>query len=354
MDLSLEIIWIFFSYFGDFVYWLGFGISFLLIYPFLDKRDREKTKWILQFLIPSIIISYFIAQILKNFFQISRPCIGLNYCPSTYSFPSGHSTIAFAWITSMLLAYRKKKIAYLFLPIPFLVGISRIMLNVHTIYDVVGGEILGISISSFYYLIVNWISKKNLVKKLKRNGYYFRKLLHLLGIFFVFSRFLFGQSLTFFFLLSLAIVYTISEIFRIKKVYFPWIQAITEICSKKDESKKIIKDPIYFLIGLSSLNLFDDLVFYIGAIALIIGDGFAGLIGKHFGKHKIVWNKQKSWEGFLAFFGFTFAYYLIYLNPIYSLVLAFVGAFLESTINEFDNLALPIVIGILIKVFISL
>ena len=80
---------------------------------------------------------------------------------SDYSFPSGHTTVAFELATSMFLCFKanKKKIAWLF---PVLaVGImgSRVYLMVHYPTDVIVGMLAGIIAGILGYLIANAIIK---------------------------------------------------------------------------------------------------------------------------------------------------------------------------------------------------
>ncbi len=66
----------------------------------------------------------------------------------------------------------------------------------------------------------------------------------------------------------------------------------------------IIYPAILFFISL--LFQHQQIFLVIGWGALAFGDGFANLLGRKFGKTLLPWNKQKSWEGFLAFVCFAF------------------------------------------------
>lgn len=50
---------------------------------------------------------------------------------------------------------------------------------------------------------------------------------------------------------------------------------------------------------------------------LAFGDGFANLVGRHWGRYPLAWNQRKTWEGMLAFIGLgsCFTLLLIYLLP---------------------------------------
>lgn len=62
-----------------------------------------------------------------------------------YSFPSGHTAVAFAFWGSYATVYNKGITPYILYTIPVLVGISRIYLEKHWLSDVVGGAIIGLS-----------------------------------------------------------------------------------------------------------------------------------------------------------------------------------------------------------------
>lgn len=97
--------------------------------------------WVLQ----SIII-----YIIKIFVHIPRPYLALNkiplviLTPTDYSFPSGHACFAFFIATMIYL--RNKKMGVIFYFMALLVGIGRVLANVHYPIDVLGGAMLGIGI----------------------------------------------------------------------------------------------------------------------------------------------------------------------------------------------------------------
>lgn len=114
---------------------------------------------------------------------------------------------------------------------------------------------------------------------------------------------------------------------------------------------------VYYALSLLILSLItfknNDLS-YIGALGILImgyGDGFAAIIGQNFGKHKFkILNKNKSIEGSLTMFLFSFMVSIIILHifyPVNILLFSFILAFL-STILELlsplglDNLTVPL------------
>jgi membrane-associated phospholipid phosphatase len=80
---------------------------------------------------------------------------------SMYSFPSGHTTSAFALFMLLSFIFKKKNLQILFFFIALLVGISRIYLVQHFFIDTYFGAFLGMSIAFISYCIFdNYVSLK--------------------------------------------------------------------------------------------------------------------------------------------------------------------------------------------------
>ncbi|WP_341751326.1 phosphatase PAP2 family protein [Candidatus Tisiphia endosymbiont of Piscicola geometra] len=83
--------------------------------------------------------------LLKNLFKISRPDISLHlisvYDP--FGFPSGDVQVATTFWLAIFLSLKNSPFKYLCL-LPIIgIGLSRVYLGVHSIYDVIGGLIFG-------------------------------------------------------------------------------------------------------------------------------------------------------------------------------------------------------------------
>jgi dolichol kinase len=119
-----------------------------------------------------------------------------------------------------------------------------------------------------------------------------------------------------------------------------------------DTRKKNLNGATYVLISaLICVILFPKVLFITAFTILIISDSMAALIGRKFGKHKLL---SKSLEGTLAFF--ISASIVVFLTPKYNdlpveyligIIAAAVGAIVENISFGFadDNLAIPISIG---------
>lgn len=134
----------------------NFGIIWLIVtgISFLNPAMQPMAIHILMALIASALIGQIT---IKSLIQRKRPChlypdIQLLIpTPHDTSFPSSHTTSAFACSTVLFLFFPTLGIfAYLF---AFLTGLSRIYLFVHFLSDVICGMILGISIGIIIYCI---------------------------------------------------------------------------------------------------------------------------------------------------------------------------------------------------------
>jgi membrane-associated phospholipid phosphatase len=126
--------------------------------------------------ISTFLISGFISQLLKKaaYFDELRPSKSfgpdeLYYVPGEIlhfynSFPSGHSTTAFAIFMFLAYVFKKKNLQITFATIACLVAYSRVYLSQHFFVDVAFGGIIGISSFILSYLMfrsikTNWFDK---------------------------------------------------------------------------------------------------------------------------------------------------------------------------------------------------
>ncbi len=121
------------------------------------------------FSLSTFLVSGLFAQMLKRliFEDVHRPVhvfkkIGIDLeqvldvgLVSNYSFPSGHTTSAFAlfFSLSLILATKNRTLQLVFFLAALLVGISRIYLNQHFINDAITGSILGLVTTMLIYLV---------------------------------------------------------------------------------------------------------------------------------------------------------------------------------------------------------
>lgn len=130
-------------------------VSFFLV--FILKSNKQRI-----FLFLDLIGSGLIINITKNIFLRERPIIGQNLL-ADYSFPSGHTFIAITFYGFLLYLvmkgkqsnYKKLKegvLLFLIITIP----LSRLILGVHYLTDVLGGIALGLAY--LFFLIIMYES----------------------------------------------------------------------------------------------------------------------------------------------------------------------------------------------------
>lgn len=150
-----------------------FIILTVIVVFFLKKRS-------LSFLIlSSYIFSGFIVQLIKNRFPEPRPALYLqlhkieyaNFLDNItlhnfYSFPSGHTTSAFALAASLAFLIKNKRSTPLLAIFALIVGLSRIYLGQHFPEDVIAGMSIGVGSAVLCYAVLgkvffNWERRIN-------------------------------------------------------------------------------------------------------------------------------------------------------------------------------------------------
>jgi undecaprenyl-diphosphatase len=131
------------TFIASFLIWfMVAGIIFLWI---ADKK--VKTKHIVNIFLATFV-AFVITELIKKAFPTLRPFEVNGKLPLTFtiptdsSFPSEHTSLAFALATGIRKLGRK--IFYLYLIFAFLVGLGRLLSNVHYYTDIVTGAIIGI------------------------------------------------------------------------------------------------------------------------------------------------------------------------------------------------------------------
>lgn len=113
-----------------------------------------KTQRLAMVLLSSYIVSGLLAQLFKRIIDTPRPIgyftieqynkyVDGVHNAALHSFPSGHTTTAFAMATVLACYTTHRGIQFLYFILAILVGYSRIYLGQHFLTDVLGGAILG-------------------------------------------------------------------------------------------------------------------------------------------------------------------------------------------------------------------
>ncbi|MBS1946493.1 MAG: phosphatase PAP2 family protein [Bacteroidetes bacterium] len=156
--------------FGDGLFAIGVFLALLFL-----RRPLPGWEIVFAFLLAGLMV-----QVLKNIFPMPRPKTMLGNTSYPYffdgfthvgnaSFPSGHTTTAFAMATLLSVFSNNKKTSLLYLFAALLVAYSRIYLGQHFLQDVLAGSIIGSACALIVYFVFDnnpgWIEKLKFIKK---------------------------------------------------------------------------------------------------------------------------------------------------------------------------------------------
>lgn len=158
----------FFDFFFKYVTYFGDGILFgLFIIVFFFVKKKMSLVFAVSGVLTLLLTHLFKKIIFKG---IPRPVKligeeGLHIVDGvkiamTNSFPSGHTTTAFAIFTILILYHSKKTIQYLWVLLAILAGLSRVYLSQHFLIDVFVGSFLGVFIG-FVSMMIFFPEKTN-------------------------------------------------------------------------------------------------------------------------------------------------------------------------------------------------
>lgn len=149
--MDTNYIWQFLSIFGNIEFWIGAATIALIIYMLIPKHAKKYIAWFIFGALPAVVISWGIVEGLKLLLKVPRPCFGLEFCPVSYSFPSGHAAVIFAAMTTAIIYSKSRKLDLSFLALAILVSLSRVFLGVHRIEDVITGGLIGFAVGYLVY-----------------------------------------------------------------------------------------------------------------------------------------------------------------------------------------------------------
>ena len=164
---GLDIFFTYYNYLGDGI----FSIALCVLLFFLKQKKLSI------YLLVAYLSSGLISQVFKNLIYSPRPRIyfethhilfqldrfansgiGLN------SFPSGHTTSAFAMATVLALFCSNKYLSLLFLAGAIVVGYTRIYLAEHFLVDVIAGALIGIVFGTLTIIVLSRYKKISMLK----------------------------------------------------------------------------------------------------------------------------------------------------------------------------------------------
>ena len=133
-------------------HWITNVILFFILPTIVLFKKRKK----MLFLWLSLFLSYLIVTGLKLLIARERPDLAL-LPESSFSFPSRHAAIAFAIMPFMV---KETKLFFWWFAV-VLIGLSRLLLGVHYLSDVIAGGLIGYYIG--YFLLIFYKKRKILL-----------------------------------------------------------------------------------------------------------------------------------------------------------------------------------------------
>jgi dolichol kinase len=162
----------------------------------------------------------------------------------------------------------------------------------------------------------------------------------------------FNRSFTVVLLMVGTLFYAVMESLRLSGIEVPLVSSLTSMASRPRDKDRFVLGPVTLGLGaLLALLLYPSPAASIGIYALAFGDGFAGLVGKTFGRHRPDFMLGKSIEGSLACFGAVFVTaYSISWGLTTAFIAAVTAAMIEALpLEDYDNIALPISVGFVVQ-----
>jgi len=161
-----------------------------------------------------------------------------------------------------------------------------------------------------------------------------------------------SRPFTVFFLMVGTLGYALMEYLRLSGVKVPVISSLTSMASRSRDIGHFVMGPVTLGLGaLLALLLYPSPVAAIAIYALAFGDGFAGLVGKFFGKWRPAFLFGKSIEGSLVcFFAVFVSTYAVSGSVYISVTAALTAMVVEAMpLEDYDNLVLPVTVGLVVQ-----
>ncbi|MGE8243771.1 MAG: phosphatase PAP2 family protein [Sphingobacterium sp.] len=138
-------------------------IAMAVVFCFLKKWNFAKG------IFGTYVFSGLVCSVLKSIFHAERPAAMfkgdptfhvVSWLPVAYanSFPSGHTTSAFAMAATVAIISKDKRIGLFCFILAALTGYSRIYLGQHFLEDVAFGSLLGVGTTCIYFIFMPMIS----------------------------------------------------------------------------------------------------------------------------------------------------------------------------------------------------
>jgi membrane-associated phospholipid phosphatase len=146
------------QFISDSITFISFGIPITLAIIGERKENKKKSRLTFLYVALSIALAGLVSYTIKKMTSIPRPYeiderIAQWSVGGGFSFPSGHTTEAFASAISLIFLFRSWKMAIPVLVWASSVAFSRIYLGVHYPFDILGGITIGLTVAYGLHLI---------------------------------------------------------------------------------------------------------------------------------------------------------------------------------------------------------
>ena len=143
------------SWLGD---WVGHVVGAVVAMFIAHQRGNRRWVRICTAMLVAIAIAGVTARVVKVAAGRSRPSVevdvgfnGPRFTAKYHAFPSGHTAASLAYFG--VIAFANARLFAALLPIPLVIGFSRMYVGAHHFSDVIGGAILGLAIAAW---VANW------------------------------------------------------------------------------------------------------------------------------------------------------------------------------------------------------
>ncbi len=326
-----------YSLYPVFIFWLVF---------FYMKR-REIFSLMLCMLAVLLVCVYGI----KHLTSVPRPYEVYGVKAVTYhigsSFPSTHASLSlFIFLTSVMFAGRvmKRSMKILLFLWAMLVSISRWVLLLHYLVDIVAGWVISLTLVLICWSIWNERIESEKVRKGIHIG-----LGYLIGL----VVWKYADKVVAY----LAVITAASMVASvlIKRQTLPEdIMKLIENAERGEDIKSFpLRGVVFFFLSATIVTyLFPSSIAASGIVALSLGDGMATVVGRKLGRVRLPYNRAKSFEGTLSCFFFSFVGSLPFLPGTLAFLNGIIASLVESLphrehskLNMLldDNLTIPII-----------
>ncbi len=154
-------------------------------------------------------------------------------------------------------------------------------------------------------------------------------------------------------LITITLLYILSEWIRLNGIALPILNVITKLCVRFNERRRFVLAPVTLSLGVVfSLLLFSKLIACIVILIVAFSDSIATIVGRFYGRHQIPYNNGKSLEGSLVFFVTAFICAIFFVPLKTALIASFVSCIIETLPIKLDNISIPLGTGLFLGLVI--